>query len=62
MLLNKIVSCLILLGGMLIVAFFYFSLGWEEGFDAEYKTPFLIAVTVLIPLTLFISIKVWRKT
>jgi hypothetical protein len=62
MLLNKILSCLIFLGGMLIVGMLYYSLGADENYDAEYKTPSLIAIAVLIPLTLFISIRVWRKT
>ena len=61
MLLNKILSCLIFFWGVLIAALLYFSLGWEESFDAQYKT-FLIAVAVLIPITLFISIKVWRQS
>jgi len=29
------------------------SLDWNESFDAEYKTPFHIAITILLPLTLF---------
>jgi hypothetical protein len=41
---NKFLSCLIFLGGMLIAAFLYLQLGWNEGFDAEYKTPFLVAI------------------
>ncbi len=61
MLLNKILSCLIFLGGMLIAAFLNFQLGWNEDYDAEYKTPFRIAIVILIPLTLFISIRLWKK-
>lgn len=58
---NKVLSCLIFVGGMLIAAVFYLSLGWSENFDAEHRTGFLIAVAVLIPLTLFISIRLWKK-
>lgn len=37
------------------------SIARNEAFDAEYRTPFLIATAVLIPLTVFISIRLWRK-
>lgn len=61
MILNKILSFLILLGGALISGVLHFSLGWSEHFDEQYKTPFHIAVAVLIPLTLLVSIRLWRK-
>ncbi len=61
MLSNKILGFLIFLGATLIAAIFYVSLGSDQNFDAEHKTPFLIAIAALIPLALFILIKTWRK-
>jgi len=61
MLLNRILSVLVILGGMLIAGVLYFSLGWNENFDEEHKTPFLVSVWILIPLTVAVSIWLWRK-
>jgi len=61
MLLNRILSAPVFLGGMLIAGIFYFSLGWDEQFDADHKTPFIVTVWILIPLTFAVSIWLWRK-
>ena len=58
---QKFLGCLILAGGWFIVAFLYFSLGWSESYDAEYKTPTLIAVPILLVLILLIVVKLWTQ-
>lgn len=61
MLLNKILACLVAFGGVLICGVLMTSLGWNEDFDSEYKTAFYIAVFILMPLSLIIAFRLWRR-
>jgi membrane protease YdiL (CAAX protease family) len=58
---RKFLGCLILAGGLFIVAFLYLSLGWSESYDAKYKTATLIAVPILLALILSIVVKLWTQ-
>ena len=58
---RKFLACLVLLGGLFIVAFLYFSLGWSEEYDAQYKTPTLIAVPILLVFIFWIVIRLWAR-
>lgn len=58
---RKFLAYLVLLGGLFIVAFPYFSLGWSEEYDAQYKTPTLIAVPILLVFIFGIVIRLWSR-
>jgi tRNA(Arg) A34 adenosine deaminase TadA len=49
-------GCLTLIVGAMVVFYLWFSLGWSESYDAQYKTVTYIAIGILIPFTILMGI------
>lgn len=58
---RKFIGCLIIIAGLFFALFLLGSIGAEESYDEKYETVTYIGIAVLIPLTLWIGIRLIIK-